>query len=79
MTSMTPSSEPIRELHSITDLSSDEKEDQFDREISKVCDIILLFSLHLGGTKPHMYASIGNIGFPDGPSFRYGNFFTSKN
>ena len=38
VTSMTPSSEPIRELHSITDLSSDEKEDQFDMEISKVCD-----------------------------------------
>ena len=36
VTSMTPSSEPIRELHSITDLSSDEKEDQFDIEISKV-------------------------------------------
>ena len=40
VTSMTPSSEPIRELHSITDLSSDEKEDQFDMEISKVCNII---------------------------------------
>ena len=36
VTSLTPSSEPIRELHSITDLSSDEKEDQFDVEITKV-------------------------------------------
>ena len=37
VTSLT-SSEPIRELHSITDLSSDEKEDQFvDMEILKVC------------------------------------------
>ena len=25
------------------------------------------------------YASSGNIGFPNGPSFGYGNFFTSKN
>ena len=36
VTSLTPSSEPIRELHSITDLSSDEKEDKFDVEITKV-------------------------------------------
>ena len=50
-TSATPSSEPIRELHSITDLSSDEKEDQFDIEISKVCSLVLkvrdVFKVHL--------------------------------
>merc|ERR1712223_1664683 len=41
---LTPSSEPIRELHSITDLSSDEKEDKFDVEITKLKESLTMTS-----------------------------------